>query len=173
MNLRSSLIALALVAPLAACDPTSDDPPGGGDPTAVDATFTVTEIDNMRVPILETYDVEPFPGCEKLRSGGHLVLFADGRYSMRLGEETVLCDGTPRGSGWLGGTGRYVRAGDKITLSFDVGRPDMTGTYSPTGGGTIDGTNFPGPTPIPAITLDWNGRRYLLVQESEELATRP
>lgn len=168
------LLPLFLAAFAASCELSGDDVAGSGSLTAVDATFLVTEIDHQFVPFTESF-VDPTLGvCEKITTGGHLTLFADGRYTMRLDEVSDVCEGGERSGGWFGPVGRYVRAGETITFTIgNAARPPLVGTYSPDGGGSISGDGFPGPTPIPAITIELGGKSYKLTQESQELGNWP
>lgn len=150
----------------AACDATGNE---AAQPSA-DATFTVEAVDSARVPSAIPYEYPPlYVDCQLIQSGGVLVLFASGRYTVQVSSGAVRCAGGAGSGGGYAMTGDYVRDGEKITLKPDFGLPWIVGEYSPTAGGTIMGTGHNGATPVPQITLTLGTHHYRLTQEPSEL----
>jgi hypothetical protein len=126
---RVSVLACSL---LLACGSHS---PSDADSPAVTATFSVTQVDTMRVPFVVGQD----EGCQQVNTGGWITLEASGRYTLSLERIGRLCVDNTGGIGsTLPQEGTYTVTGDSIAFSprppygpgFSahlVGAPDRNG----------------------------------------------
>lgn len=145
---RHRAIAVCALATLLGC---SDDPMGPSE--TLDIRFEGTMIGDRGLPYLETITEGPFAGCQRMHTGGHVILYGSGTFEVVLDTWHDLCDGELSGGASHGlGTGTYHLDGDELVLNTDFGSV----TAELFRGQRIDEHR----SMCPTVRLEWSGKTY-------------